>query len=66
MPDCFTCKRRFHVLGIARHRAAHRDKKENCTIMYTNGDTYEHKYSDRVQASPKGHPMKDKIRKICG
>ena len=52
MPYCFTCKKRFHYLGIARHRAAHRDKKENCKIMYTNGDTYEHNYGETKQALP--------------
>ncbi len=41
---CNTCKRNFHYLGIARHRAMHRDKKENCTITYSTGDTYEHSY----------------------
>lgn len=41
---CHTCERAFHYLGIARHRAMHRDKKENCEIEYTNGDTYNHKY----------------------
>jgi len=44
---CYTCAKAFHYLGIARHRAMHRDKKENCRINYTNGDTYEHKYKDK-------------------
>ena len=42
---CYTCKKSFHYLGIARHRAMHRDKKENCEITYTNGDTYKHQTS---------------------
>jgi len=42
---CFTCGRDFHYLGITRHRAMHRDKKEKCKIMYTYGDTYIHDYS---------------------
>ena len=37
---CHTCKKDFHYLGINRHRAMHRDKKENCQITYTHGDTY--------------------------
>jgi len=42
---CHTCKRYFHWLGITRHRAAHRERKEDCKITYTNGDTYLHPYS---------------------
>jgi len=33
---CFTCDRYFHSLGIARHRASHRDKKENCKIRFSD------------------------------
>lgn len=39
---CKTCKKWFHYLGIAMHRMAHRNRGENCTIMYTSGDTYDH------------------------
>jgi hypothetical protein len=28
---CDTCGRAFNSLGIARHRAMHRDRHENCT-----------------------------------
>lgn len=42
---CVTCAKKFHPLGIMRHRAMHRDKKENCEITYSNGDTYLHDYS---------------------
>jgi len=41
---CHTCNKWFHYLGIARHRAIHRDRKENCQITYTRGDTYIHAY----------------------
>ena len=41
---CHTCRKDFHFLGIARHRAMHRDKKENCKITYTHGDTYAYSY----------------------
>ena len=34
---CFTCGKHFHNLGIARHRAMHRDKKERCKIMLSGG-----------------------------
>ncbi len=43
---CYTCKKAFHYLGIARHRAGHQNRKENCEIEYTNGDTYLHKYGE--------------------
>jgi len=42
---CHTCKRSYHHQGIARHRAMHRDKGEDCTITFTNGDTYTWRYS---------------------
>lgn len=34
MAYCHRCKRTFHQLGINRHVAMHRDKKENCTVTY--------------------------------
>jgi len=36
---CHTCQRHFHYLGINRHRAMHRDRREICTITYTGGNT---------------------------
>ena len=42
---CHTCGKDFHYLGITRHRAMHRDKKEDCEITYTHGDRYVHEYS---------------------
>lgn len=36
---CHTCQKWFHYLGINRHRAMHRDKKEICKITYTDGNT---------------------------
>lgn len=49
---CETCNKWFNPLGIARHRAMHRERKEDCTIMYTNGDSYLHEFSKwkRVKA----------------
>ena len=44
---CHTCERDFHSLGIARHRAMHRDRQEDCTITFSAGDTYKFTYSDR-------------------
>jgi len=48
---CHTCERAFHYLGITRHRAMHRDRKENCTIEFTHGDIYEYQYAN---PKPKG------------
>jgi len=41
---CHTCKKSFNKFGIARHRAMHRDRKENCTISYDKKGTIEHKF----------------------
>ncbi len=41
---CHTCKRWFHSLGIASHRAAHRRRHQSVKITYTNGDTYRHDF----------------------
>lgn len=41
---CHTCNKEMHYLGINRHRAMHRDKKENCEITYTHGDRYKFNY----------------------
>lgn len=44
---CWTCGKAFHYLGITRHRAAHRDRGEDCRITYTHGDTYNQEFSKR-------------------
>jgi hypothetical protein len=41
---CHTCGKSFNYMGIARHRAMHRDKREDCTITYSNG-TFTHRFS---------------------
>ena len=43
---CHTCKKDFQSNGIARHRAMHRDKKQDCKITFTHGDTYSWKFSE--------------------
>ncbi len=43
---CYTCKKWFDPLGITMHRAMHRDKKENCKIMFTHGDVREYQYEE--------------------
>ena len=56
---CFTCKKDIQSLGIARHRAMHRDKKQDCTIQFTHGDTYTWRYSGKPRpAVTKGHEAK--------
>tara|TARA_E500000318_G_C3416318_1_gene155567 strand:+ start:176 stop:394 length:219 start_codon:yes stop_codon:yes gene_type:complete len=42
---CHTCNRAFHHLGIAAHRAAHRTKREDCKIQYSDDRLYQHTYS---------------------
>lgn len=45
---CETCEEPFHYLGIARHRAYHRKRKEIVYITYSNGDRYKHDYSEKI------------------
>ena len=44
---CHTCGKDFHYLGIARHRAGHRDRKENCEITFTDGNTIKWNYGKK-------------------
>lgn len=44
---CHTCHKGFYSLGIARHRAAHRDKKENCVITFSGGNTESYNYENK-------------------
>ena len=53
---CHTCEKEFHCLGIARHRAMHRDKQENCKISYTNGDIFIHEFAQFVERNMKHEP----------
>ena len=41
---CFTCDKFFHSLGIARHRAMHRDRKEICMIEYKDFSVITHDF----------------------
>ena len=47
MTKCHTCNKHYHYLGIAKHRAMHRKKMEDCVITYTNGDTFNHLFSKK-------------------
>lgn len=44
---CHTCEREFHSLGIARHRAAHRDRHEDCDVSLSDGVIYTFKYASK-------------------
>ena len=50
---CHTCNKDYLSLGITRHRAMHRDKREDCKITYTHGDTLVHKFSARKKVEDK-------------
>lgn len=41
---CETCGKFYHPLGIMRHIAMHRDKKENCEVTFTHGDRYKYEF----------------------
>ncbi len=45
--DCFchTCGLAFHHLGIAGHRAMHRDKRTDCKVTQSDGDTVIYRFS---------------------
>lgn len=42
---CHTCRRSILSLGIARHRAMHKDKREDCVITFSTGETRSYRYS---------------------
>lgn len=48
---CHTCGKLYHWLGINRHRAMHRDKREDCKITYTGGDTYTFRFSKQKEGA---------------
>lgn len=43
---CYLCNKPFHYLGIARHVAMHRDRKETCLVKYSDGKTYRYQFGD--------------------
>lgn len=40
MHYCYACGRSFHPLGIMRHRAMHRDRRERIKIREPDGGVY--------------------------
>lgn len=49
---CWTCAKDFHYLGINRHVAMHRDRREDCKVTYTYGDTHTYHFSKKADAAP--------------
>jgi hypothetical protein len=41
---CYRCNEAFHYLGIDRHRQKHKENKEDCMIMYTDGRIFSYRY----------------------
>ena len=56
---CYTCGVYYNHMGIARHRAMHRDKNENCDIVYSTGKRFEHRYET---ASKMNKPTKKELK----
>ena len=56
---CHTCDKHFRSLGIARHRAMHRDRREDCKITYTHGVTLLHNFS-RLPHAEQTEPPEEK------
>ncbi len=54
---CFRCKKYFHHLGIARHRAMHRDRGEDCSIRYSTGRIGVYKFSSEYYGDDKNEPQ---------
>ena len=47
---CYKCGRLFFPLGIARHRAMHRDKKETVAIQYADNSIVNHLFAKKQEA----------------
>lgn len=44
---CLKCDKYFSPLGVARHRAMHRDKGENCSIIFSDGRREDYTYEEK-------------------
>ena len=42
---CHTCGKPLHSLGLASHRAMHRNKGENCRIENSHGEISKYKFA---------------------
>ena len=47
--ECLTCDREIHHLGIMRHRAMHRDRGEDCRIVFSDGRCVEYRFSKSAE-----------------
>lgn len=65
--DCYceTCNKYFHHLGIARHRAMHRERKENCVISYSDYSTVFHKFKKEEEDERYKKNLKNLANQIC-
>lgn len=54
---CKTCKKTFHHLGIMRHKAMHRDNKEDCEIEFSDGSIRIYKFS-KINSSDRSKDIK--------
>ena len=43
---CLVCSKWFNHLGIARHRAMHRDLQELCEIRFSDGRVVRYKFHE--------------------
>jgi hypothetical protein len=46
---CLTCNRTFEPGGIAGHRAAHRNRKEKCSIKFTHGNIENYDFTENLK-----------------
>lgn len=49
---CYTCEKRFHYLGITRHRMAHKERFQDCKIEFTYGNIHTYSYSKLKKVIP--------------
>ena len=45
---CINCNKELNSLGMARHRAMHRDKKEYCQMMDSEGNIHRYHYDSKL------------------
>jgi hypothetical protein len=46
--ECLTCGKEIHHLGIMRHRAMHRDRNEDCRIVFSDGRCVSYQFSKKA------------------
>lgn len=43
---CINCNKELKTLGMTRHRAMHRDRKEYCQMMDSDGNIHHYHYEE--------------------